>query len=329
MAEEAQEQETQEEVKEAVVEKKKPAKAKPKTVSASGKVPKEKIEAVKKLAEEMKNSKTIMIISIKGVPSIQLQKIKKSLRGKAVVKVIRKNILLRAIDETSISELAELKEHIDADCAIGLSDEDAFELAGILAENRNPIAAKQGQEATDDIKVEAGLTNLMPGPDISVLGSVGLKVSVEEGKIAIKAPHTILKSGEKVTEAIASILQKLDIKPFMIGLNPTVIYDSTTKKIYVGVKIDKDEALNSLLVAQSKGLGLAQGLKIVTKDTIGYLLAKANAEAMSLEKLAPVEEVKGEAPSETETPVESTTAEPTTENKESEDSQTKSVEETK
>jgi large subunit ribosomal protein L10 len=265
-------------------------------------IPQKKLKAVEKLAEDMKKSSTIMILSIRNLPSPQLQKIKKDLRGKAEVQVAKKSIVERAIDSVGIEEMKALKEHLEADTAIALSNEDAFDIAAWLFENRNPIAAKQGQEATDDIKVEAGATDLVPGPDISALGSVGLKVAVEEGKIAIKEPKVVVKKGDVVDENMASVLQKLDIKPFMVGLNPSVIYDSKTKKIYVGVRIDKQEALDNLLTAQSKGLGLAQKLQIITKDTIGYLLAKANAEANALEKLAPKEpaaeekkeEVKGE-----------------------------------
>jgi len=305
MAEEVKEQTPEEvEVKEEpaapIVEEKKEEKTAPKDSkkkAVKSHVSDEKKQAVKELAERMKTSKTIMLVSIKSLPSAQLQKIKKDLRGKADVQVIKKSILTRAIDATGIPEIDGLKEHVEADTAVALSDDDAFEIAAFLTANRNPIAAKTGQEATDDIQVEAGPTDLMPGPDISALGNVGLQVAVEEGKIAIKAPHVVLKKGEEVTEGIASVLLKLDIKPFMIGLSPTVIYDGSAKKIYVGVKIDKDEALNNLLTAQSKGLGLAQSLKIVTKDTIGYLLAKANAEASSLEKLAPAE---AEAPKEEE-----------------------------
>jgi len=255
-------------------------------------VSKEKIENVKKLSEEMKKSKTIMIVSVKNLPSPQLQKIKKDLRGKAVVKIAKKSTLLRAIDDTKIPELVGLKEHILADSAIAFSDEDAFELAAWLTENRNPIAAKQGQIAEEDIDVEPGPTDLIPGPDISALGAVGLKVAVEEGKIAIKEPKVILKKGEEVSPDIASVLQKLDIKPFMIGLNPVVVYDSVAKKIYVGIKIDKKQAKEDLLTCHSKALGFAQSIKYYCKEIIGYLLAKANSEAGALEKLAPKEEEK-------------------------------------
>jgi len=267
-------------------------------------VSKKKIEDVKKLAEDMKNAKTIMIVSIKNLPSPQYQKIKKDLRGKANVKVAKKSKLLRAIDETKIPEMASLKEHIKADCALALSEEDAFELAAWLTENRNPINAKQGQIAEEDIEVEPGPTDLVPGPDISALGAVGLKVAVEDGKIAVKEPHIILKKGEEVTENIASVLQKLNIKPFMVGISPSVIYDSVDKKIYSNIKIDKEEAKQELLSSHSKAVGFAQKIVYYCKEVIGYLLAKANSEAGALEKLSPKEEEKveekKEEPKETE-----------------------------
>lgn len=265
---------------------------KPKEKKQKKEVPKKKIKAVENLAEKMKNAKTIMIVSIRGLPSSQYQKMKKDLRGKAEIQVFKKSILTRAIDATKIQEMQGLKEHIDSDTAIALSEEEAFELAAWLSENRNPVAAKAGQESPDNIKIEPGPTDLAPGPDISVLGSVGLQVGVEEGKITIKKAHTILKKGDKVNETTASVLLKLGIKPFMVGLNPSVIYDKESKKIYVGVKINKEEALANLLTAQSKALGLAQKLELITKDTIGYLLGKASLHEKALSKLSPKEEAE-------------------------------------
>lgn len=259
-----------------------------------------KIKAVKRLAEEMKKSRAIIIVSIKNVPSQQFQKIKKNLRGKAKLNVVKKSILTRAIDETGIPELAGLKEHVLSDCALVLSDEEAFELASWMAENKNPISAKQGQTADDDIKIDVGPTSLLPGPAISELSSVGLKVSVEEGKIAIKQPKVVVKKGEKVSAEVASVLQKLDIKPFMIGLNPAVIYDSKDKKIYINVRIDKKQTLAYLLSSHAKALGFAQAVRYYCRDIIGHLLAKANAEACALGRLAPKEKQKTETQSKPE-----------------------------
>ncbi len=250
-------------------------------------VSKEKVEAVKKLAESMKNAKTIMIVSIKNLPSNQFQKIKKDLRGKADISVAKKSIVLRAIDATEIPELSKLKENVQEDSALLFSKDDAFELTGWFTENRNPIGAKEGQVAENDITIEEGPTDLVPGPVISELGSLGLQIMVEEGKITIRKSKVAVKTGEKITSAAASIFQKLGIKPFMIGINPLAFYDAPSKKVYVGVKIDKKKMLEDILIANSKALGMSIAIAYPAKENIGFLLAKANAHGNALLKLAP------------------------------------------
>ena len=253
-----------------------------------------KKKEIKNLSDKMKNSKTIMVVSLKGVPSKQFQEIKKKVRKEAEVKVAKKNILKRAIDGTKEKEIEKLKEYIEENSAIVLSDSDAFDLAGILAENKNPVLAKAGQEALEDIKVEAGPTELVPGPAISELGGVGLKVTVEGGKLSIKEGKVIVKKNEKISPEVASVLQKLDIKPFLIGLEPLVLYDKNSKKIFINIKIDKEKAVGDLKNSKMRAFGLAQKIVYYCKETIGYLLGKANLEVKKIETLSPVSE--GKAP---------------------------------
>lgn len=263
--------------------------AEEKTKSHKAKAPKshvskEKIEAVKKLAEQMKNAKTVMLVSIKSLPSSQFQKIKKDLRGKADMSVAKKSIILRALDASGVPELANLKESVQEDSAVLISNGDAFELAGWFTENRNPIAAKEGQVAENDISVDEGPTDLVPGPVISELGALGLQIMVEDGKITIRKSKVAIKKGDKVTGPAASIFQKLGIKPFMIGINPIAFYDASAKKVYVGVRIDKKKMLEDILTANSRALGFSVAIAYPTKQNIGFLLAKANAQANALNK---------------------------------------------
>lgn len=248
-------------------------------------VSEEKKVAVKKLAGEMKEVNTIMLVSIKNVPAAQLQKIKKALREKANMQVAKKSAVLRALDETKLSGIESLKNHVKEDYAILLSNTDGFELSGWLTENKNPIAAKEGQIAEADIGIEEGPTDLVPGPVISELGALGLQIMVEDGKITIRKPKIVVKKGEKVSGGAASIFQKLGIKPFMIGITPIAFYDKKSEKIFVDVRIDKKKMLEDLLIAQSKALGFAINLAYPSKGTIGMLLAKANAHANALSKL--------------------------------------------
>jgi large subunit ribosomal protein L10 len=255
----------------------------------------DKKKLVSELAEEMKKAKTILIVSTKGLPSSQFQDIKKKMRGKAVVKVAKKTIVLRAISETEKGAMQNLKENIGADVALFLSELDAFELSGLLSDNQSPAKAKVGDIAPEDIKIEEGPTELIPGPAISELGAVGLKVVVENGKLAIKQGRVIVKSGEEIDEKVAGVLGKLNILPMKVGFIPIAAYDSVSDKVYVEIKIDKGATFEELKNCISKALGFATNIGYVAPDTIKIFIVKAGREEMTLRKLINVGEEKVES----------------------------------
>ena len=67
-------------------------------------VPEYKKKIVDELVKKMKNSKTVLIASTKGLPSGQFQEIKKKLRGKAEIMVAKKSLVLRAIGKVEKEE---------------------------------------------------------------------------------------------------------------------------------------------------------------------------------------------------------------------------------
>ena len=240
-----------------------------------------KDKQVNDIANKISKSKTLMIASIKNLPSKQFQDIKKSIRIYADVKVAKKNIMLRALKKAGINEM---DGYVLADCAFLMSNSDAYELAGILVSKKTPVFAKAGQIAEEDIEVKDGPTNLMPGPAISELGSLGLQVSVQNGKIAIRASKVVVQKGQVIRENAASVFQKINIMPFSVGLNICAAYDLKNKKIYTELKVDPKKYTEELKDAAGKALGFAQRIVYVCKETIGYLLAKANANANALSK---------------------------------------------
>jgi large subunit ribosomal protein L10 len=232
---------------------------------------------VKELAELMKK-KTVMVISIKGLPSAQFQDIKKKLRSKAKVQVVKKSLVNFALDHSGIKELHDLVPYVDDSTAMLFSDADAFEISGILADEKSPAKAKAGMIAPSDIEVKAGPTELIPGPDISALSAVGLIPKVEDGKIAVMQDKVIAKEGDEITEALASIMAKLDIIPFEVGVEPVAAFDGDDKKVYADIKIDKDLALSELEGAYGRGLAFAVDLGIVNDTTLDMIIGKAGVE---------------------------------------------------
>ena len=250
-------------------------------------IPEIKLERVKKLVGLMKKSSTVMIVSIKGIPGNQFQAIKKKLKEKAEVIVLRKSIMLRALDEAGLEKL---KKHVHEDIALVFSKEEAFSLSSILAENQSPAKARTGQIALEDIIIEPGPTDLVPGPAISELGAVGIKIKIESGKINIQEKKILVKKNEKISEKAANILDKLGITPFKVGFIPEVAYDTATKEVYADIKIDKEEALKELKQFAGKTFSLAVKIGYVCRDTIEFLLRKASNESRVLSRFIKQEE---------------------------------------
>jgi len=270
-------------------------------------VPEYKLKLVADLADKMKKSRTLLIASTRGLPSSQFHEIKKNLRGKAVIKVAKKSAIFRAIDSVGKASFDKIKENISADIALFFSDLDPFTLSGLLADNKSATKAKGGDIAPEDINVEPGPTSLVPGPAISELSAVGLKVAVEGGKLAIKLPRTIVRAGEVIKDNVAGVMAKLDIKPMKVGFEPVAAYDREDDKIYVGIKIDKKASYEELREMIRRALGFAVSRGYVTKETVSLFIAKAGREEIALSNLLnkPAAEAAEPAtqPSQTETAV--------------------------
>lgn len=247
-------------------------------------VTEEKKKSVKELTELVK-SKNILIASIKNLPASQIQEITKKLRGKAIVKVPKRNLMVRAIDASGVGQVKDIEQKINDNVAVLFSDMDCFELAAELVKNKTPAKAKPGQEAPEDIEVSAGPTELVPGPAISELGAVGILVQIDKGKLTIKQNKVVAKKGEKISQAVADILSKLDIKPFTSSLVPLAGFDAKEKKVYLSILIDKEGALKNLKDAFGRALPFAVGLGYTSKETISYLLQKAGRYANKINRI--------------------------------------------
>lgn len=259
-------------------------------------IPQYKLDVVERLKGKIKGSKTFLIASSNKLPSSQFHDIKKKLRANAEVLVAKKSLVVRAIADSKSKGIDDLSNHVVADVALFFSDLNPFELSGLLADNQSAAKAKAGDIAPEDINVEPGPTELVPGPAISELSGVGLKVAVEGGKLAIKQPATIVKEGEAIKENVASVMGKLGITPLRVGFEPLAAYSSEDSKVYAGIKIDKAGTLEVLRVAIGKSRGFAIGLGYVSPDTIGYFIGKAGMEEKALSALAAKPEEKKEEP---------------------------------
>jgi len=240
---------------------------------------------VSELKELIKNKKTILLASIKGIPASQYQEIVKKLREKAIVKVPKKGIILRAIDESGFVELKKLKEKIKENTAILFSDMDSFDLAVELISKKSPAKAKAGQVAETNIEIPAGPTDLIPGPAISEFSALGIPIQIEKGKITIKETKVLVKAGEKISKAAAEMMTKLGIKPFSLSFVPLAAFDSKEGKTYMNININLEETVKELKRSFSVAMGFAINISYISSDTIKLIIQKAGLHERVIENL--------------------------------------------
>ncbi|RZD30575.1 50S ribosomal protein L10 [Candidatus Parvarchaeota archaeon] len=253
-------------------------------------IPEDKKETVKNLSDNIKNFKTVLIASCKNLPSRQFNEIKKNLRGKAEIRYVKKSSFLRAIDSIDKGALKNLKEVVNSDFVVFFSNSNPFELSKILSENQSPSKAKAGDLSPEEITIEPGPTELVPGPAISELSAVGLKVAVKNGKLEIKSGATVAKKGDEITSNVADVLAKLGITPMKVGFLPVAAYDSVEDKFYSDVKIDVEKTINDLNELANKALSFAIKVNYPVKETIAYFISKASSEEKIIENMQKIEE---------------------------------------
>ncbi|MCS7105962.1 MAG: 50S ribosomal protein L10, partial [Candidatus Aenigmarchaeota archaeon] len=91
-------------------------------------VKEEKIVRKEELKKIISKHKVIGLIDIFKLPSKQFQEIRKEIRGKGIIKVVKKSLLLNALKELNLKNLEEIEKIIPNQPAILLSNEDAFKI---------------------------------------------------------------------------------------------------------------------------------------------------------------------------------------------------------
>ncbi len=263
------------------------------------KPPEGKIKGVKELAELLGKYPVVGIIDLYKLPANALQKMRVSLRGKAEIKVAKRSIVERAFD--LVTEKAVLKEKLGIQPAILFSSENPFRIFKLIQKSKSKASAKPGDIAIDDITVNAGPTDIPPGPAISALSKVKISAKVEGGKIAVAKNALVAKKGDIISADLASALSMLKIQPMEIGMNVTSMLEGSVVYSKESLAIDESKVLADLLMAAQHGINLSVNAGFPTGQTIELMIGKAYREAKGLGTEANildtgiVEEVLGKA----------------------------------
>lgn len=246
-------------------------------------VKEEKLKQVEELQKMFTSHKTVGVIDLHKLPNKQMQEIKKKIRDVATLKVVKKSTLLHALRKLDNAKLKELENVIPLQPGLVLSNSGAFQFYTKIDKLKSLTYAKEGDVVGDEIYVVAGPTSLMPGPVISEFAKVGLVAGVEDGKVAIKRDKVVAKKGDVVSKELVGVLRKLKIQPMRIGLNVVAIYDDGMIYKKDVLSLVGDNYINKIREAFQQALNLSVNIIYPTKETIGYILAKAYQQAKAIQ----------------------------------------------
>lgn len=167
------------------------------------------------------------IVGADNVGSLQMQKIRISLRGSAVV-LMGKNTMMRKAIRGHLEkkpELEKLLPHIVENMGFVFTKQDLSEIRDKLLANKVAAPAKAGAFAPCDVVLPAQTTTL--GPEkTSFFQALQITTKITKGQIEILNDISLIKKGDKVGASEATLLNMLKISPFSYGLTIIQVYDS-------------------------------------------------------------------------------------------------------
>jgi large subunit ribosomal protein L10 len=239
---------------------------------------KDEIEDIKRL---ITTHSSVGIVGVTGIPSNQLQLMRKSLRGIADLKMCRNSLIDRALAESS-DEVKQINKYVEDQTALLFTNENPFKLFKILDKGKTSAPMKAGGVAPKDIVVEKGPTSFPPGPIVGELTGAGIPAGIEGGKVVIRQTKTVAKKGDVVDAKLASILSRLEIHPMELGLDLRAVYEHGMIYESKILSVDETTYTNNLTLAVQHAFNLSVNSAYPAKATISTLLTKAASQSRNL-----------------------------------------------
>jgi len=169
----------------------------------------------------------ILIVTADNVGSNQMQKIRKAMRGKAVLLMGKNTMIRKAMRDqlTKTPSLEYLLPYVKGNIGMVFTNGDLADIRTKLTELKIQASAKAGAIAPIEVIVPAGNTGQEP-TKTSFFQALSIPTKINRGTIEILNDIHLLTVGQKVSLSQAALLQMLGVRPFQYGLKVTTVYDN-------------------------------------------------------------------------------------------------------
>jgi large subunit ribosomal protein L10 len=232
-----------------------------------------------------KEFEVIALSKMTKVRATQLMTIRKKFRDEIKITVIKNKVAKKAFEKVKeIKGIGNLSEQLEGQSALMFTNINPFKLNSILSQNKVVLQAKGGDIANKEIIIPAGNTGITPGPVLSEFKEANVATKIDQGSIWVSKDTTVARSGQIISQKLASLMSKLNIKPIEAGISVTFAISDGLIFNESDLGIDLKEYKNELIRSFQEAIALATASSYVTKDTIGPLITRAHQHAVSLSR---------------------------------------------
>jgi large subunit ribosomal protein L10 len=251
--------------------------------SINKKYPKKKQLMYQELQELPKKYNVVALSKMNKVRATQLMTIRKKFHDQINIKIIKNKVAQRAFEKVSkIPGIEDLSKELEGQCALMFTDLSPFKLNLIFSENKVFLPAKGGDIAPKDIIIPAGNTGIPPGPVLSEFKEAKVQTKIDQGSIAVTKDTIVAKSGDVISQKLASLMSKLDIKPIEAGVLVNYAISEGLQFREKDLTLDVKEYVKELQLSYSSALNFAIELNYFSPETISSILSLAYQKSLNV-----------------------------------------------
>jgi large subunit ribosomal protein L10 len=245
--------------------------------------PKKKRMLYQELQELPGTYDVIALSKMSKVRATQLMTIRKKFRNEIKITVIKNRVAQRAFEKINNRPgLDYLSKELEGQCALLFTNISPFKLNLIFDKNKVFLPAKGGDIATKDIIIPAGNTGISPGPVLSEFKEANVSTKIDQGTIWVGKDTVVVRSGSIISQKLASLISKLNIKPIEAGISISLAIAEGLVLKENDLRINLVEYREEFARSFHEAVSLAIETSYSTVETITHLLVRAYQNATAL-----------------------------------------------
>ncbi len=246
------------------------------------KYPQKKRLMYQQLQELPKKYNVIALVRMEKVRSSQLLPLRKIFKDEVEIVSIKDKVAQKALAGLKMPSIEKMVDKLVGQCVLMFTNMSPFKLNILLSKNKIMMPARAGDIASIDVVIKAGNTGITPGPILTDFKEAGITTKIDQGTIWITKDSIPAKKGTVISEKLATLLSKLDVKPVEAGISLDVAIAENILYAKSELVIDVEKYRNAFAQAHQEAMSLAIEIGYVTKENVRTILAKAAQQARSV-----------------------------------------------